>query len=384
MVTRLGTVGLIAAVLFGSPACEPEPDAAFPRDVPERTGEVDLAIGAVDGPDEHLFGRIAGVAQDSTGRVFIADAQSSDVRVFTPEGRYAFVIGRAGSGPGEFRDPCCITFDARGHLWVRDNGNARYQTLRIREDSTVAIRSLRFHHGDANRWAPITFDREGRLIDIGYSTATAREASLGRMHVDRTGEIVDAVAIVKPPAEDIGQYSVARGGSDGAVTFQVYQPFGPSHLLAHGPRGQWAEALSSRYRIRWHLPDGSERVIEEPVATGPELTSEERDRAAAAIERDLGRLSISRADLPYGVPDRKQPLSGLVFDRTGRLWVERSVHGDATERVADLYGPDGRLLERRVWPRDVTLTGVSWIEDDYAVGTSRDSLGVNRAVRVRF
>lgn len=371
-------------VLSVVPGCEPRADATSPPDAPVRTGEPDLVLGVLDGPGEFVFGRISGVAMDPAGRLFVADAQAAHIRVFTPDGDFAFTIGRSGGGPGEFLNPCCITFDPAGRLWVRDNGNARYQEFVVRDDGARATSTLRFSHGDANRWAPVTFDHEGRLIDIGYRTGQSGERSLGRMHLDSVASVAEVTEIAEPSPQDIGQYSVTRTTSSGRVRAYVYQPFGPAHLVAHGPRGQWADALSSDYSIRWRLPDGSERVLEQAGEVGPELTAEERDRAAEAIERDLERLELSRAALPYGIPDRKPPLRGLTFDRLGRLWVERGTPGDAAERRADIYSPDGTLVERRVWPAHVTLNAFSWIEDDLAVGTTRDSLGVGRVVRLRF
>jgi len=68
----------------------------------------------------------------------------------------------------------------------------------------------------------------------------------------------------------------------------------------------------------------------------------------------------------------------------GRLWVEHSIPGDAPHRLADVYSPDGMLVERRAWPADVDLSGAAWLEGDAALGVRRDSLGVEQVVRVRF
>src|SRR5688500_5793193 len=61
-----------------------------------REGVVDLTIAEVEGKDEYTFGRISGVAVDKAGRIYVADGQSNDVRVFGPDGRFIYRIGRAG------------------------------------------------------------------------------------------------------------------------------------------------------------------------------------------------------------------------------------------------------------------------------------------------
>ncbi len=78
------------------------------RDIPVLRATVDLTVGVADGPDEYVFGRIVGVVTDSLGRVFAADMQASEVRVFDSVGGFLFTIGRRGAGPGEFDGPCCL------------------------------------------------------------------------------------------------------------------------------------------------------------------------------------------------------------------------------------------------------------------------------------
>jgi hypothetical protein len=49
--------------------------------------------------------------------------------VFDKNGKFLRVIGKAGTGPGEFRTPHALEFDSRGRLIVADRHNHRIQIL---------------------------------------------------------------------------------------------------------------------------------------------------------------------------------------------------------------------------------------------------------------
>jgi hypothetical protein len=133
----------------------------------------------------------------------------------------------------------------------------------------------------------LTFDGQGRLVDVGSQTdpGTGR-AQIMRISRDSSGTATDTVVIPEPPADRLGIVTVTRRLESGAAMFYLYQPYGPRHLHAHMPGGGWARALSSEYRIQWHLPTGRVITIQRPDQLGPELTSEERDRAEARIQSD--------------------------------------------------------------------------------------------------
>jgi NHL repeat len=60
------------------------------------------ASASADGEGPDVFRRIVDVALDPLGRVWVADAQMHEVRVFQPDGRHVRTLGRKGGGPAEF------------------------------------------------------------------------------------------------------------------------------------------------------------------------------------------------------------------------------------------------------------------------------------------
>ena len=361
------------ALLLGVAACA---DGRFPasREVPVYEGSIDLEVGEVEGEDPYLFTTIGSVVADDRGRLIVADYQTHEVRVFEPDGRFAFRFGGQGEGPGETTNPCCMTFGPDGLLWVRES--YRYSAFRLGAAGAEYVRSLRSVNAAINLIAPVTFDAEGRLVDLGMP---AGETRFTRFHLG-PGTAVDTVPMSASGQQATGSSQIDVMVGDQAFSFFVYQPFGPLWLHGHGPEGRWATAVSSAYSVTLHHPDRSTSAIEDPLR-GPELTPDERRRAQAQIDREKERFDVR--EHPFGIPDRKPVLAGLFFDRAGRLWVEKTGVDGQEMREADVYRRD-TLVARYRWPRRVSHRGSLWVTETTLYGTTRDSLDVRRAARVRF
>ena len=73
--------------------------------------------------------RPTGVARDAArGELYVADTMAHDVKVFDRAGALLRVIGRRGSGDGEFNFPTHLAF-AQGELFVTDTLNSRVQVF---------------------------------------------------------------------------------------------------------------------------------------------------------------------------------------------------------------------------------------------------------------
>ena len=77
------------------------------------------------------------VTDPSTGDVYVAESHTNvedpnlvgRISVFDRNGKFLRVIGKTGTGPGEFRTPHAIEFDSQGRLIVADRHNHRIQIL---------------------------------------------------------------------------------------------------------------------------------------------------------------------------------------------------------------------------------------------------------------
>jgi len=73
--------------------------------------------------------RPCGLSFGPTGRLFVADAGTHEVVVFTPDGRVERRFGERGSGPGQFNYPISVAVGATGQVYVSDSLNARVQVF---------------------------------------------------------------------------------------------------------------------------------------------------------------------------------------------------------------------------------------------------------------
>jgi hypothetical protein len=376
-----GRILLVVVAACVAAACGEAGDA---RRGSTLTGVVDLTIGSMEGDDELVFGRVSGLVLHPDGRIIVSDVQANQVRVFSPAGEFLFAFGREGAGPGEMSGPCCLAFDRDGRLWVRDGGNARYSVFDLGEREARLVRTVKMAHGDVNRWAPVTFDAEGRVIDIGsrLDQQTGQLRTM-RFHVDSTGAISTTVQVHAAPQESLAVHLVRRNTPQGTITRYLWQPYGAQELLAYSPTGDFAYALSTKYEIaRYDVTGHGVQHIEGPASDGPPVTEVERSEAEKQMDADARWVGGTRASLPFDIPERKPVLSRLFYDLDGRLWVLFSVTRDAS-MFAHVYDAHGDFLHEARWPTGIDLSNGA-IRGDIGLGVLRDSLDVQRIVRLRF
>lgn len=77
-----------------------------------------LTLGRVGGEEGAAdeFGRIVGLLADEDGRIYVADAMATEIRVFDGSGSLVRRLGREGAGPGEAYTPFWRVGEAGGEL----------------------------------------------------------------------------------------------------------------------------------------------------------------------------------------------------------------------------------------------------------------------------
>ena len=68
-----------------------------------------------------------GIAIDSSGNVYIADAALNTIQKFTSSGTLIMHFGSSGSGNGQLNHPTEIALDVRGNIYVADSKNYRFE-----------------------------------------------------------------------------------------------------------------------------------------------------------------------------------------------------------------------------------------------------------------
>ena len=121
-------------------------------------------LGTLTAPDV-LQRPVAAAYDPDAAAVYIVDSSTHDIKVFDREGRLCRVIGKRGTGPGEFNFPVDIT--CRGQtLWVVDSGNGRIQALTPAGQPLSAVGQLGDAPGDLALPKSVAFDSDGHLYAV--------------------------------------------------------------------------------------------------------------------------------------------------------------------------------------------------------------------------
>lgn len=81
--------------------------------------------------------RPKGLALDSEGNIYLADALLEIVQVFSPEGQLLYYFGGSGAGLSEFQLPAGVFIDQRNRVYVADSLNRRVQIFQFRGPAKV-------------------------------------------------------------------------------------------------------------------------------------------------------------------------------------------------------------------------------------------------------
>ena len=171
-------------------------------------GKVLLTLSGLTDPTVAITDPISGDVYVAESHTDVADPKLiGRISVFDRRGKFLRVIGKTGTGPGEFRTPHGLAFDSQGRLIVADRHNHRIQILT--KDGTFVR-----EYDDFGRTSGLAIDRN----DVIY---TADSESTDRVHP--------------------GWQRGIRIGSlaDGKVTMFI-----PPHAMPNSPDGAMGEGIA--------------------------------------------------------------------------------------------------------------------------------------------
>lgn len=362
-------------------------------DPPRWRGALALTIGGASVTDEaSTFGDVVGITVDAGGRVFIADGQDQQIRVFSSTGVFVSKIGRKGAGPVEFNGLGNIAFAPDGLLWVRDERNGRFQVLDVRSTPVKFVRTVPLLNHSTGSRQPITFDVAGNVIDEwSFFDAKAKRFRPSRIRLSSAGVSLQTDTLPIPIGADVGEYKIitaqksATGTVIGTSEQRIFQPYGPQWVRAYGAMGARADAVSSRYDVSVYDDRGTlVRHLVRKIPVVP-LSSAERAIGEERLKSVTNIAGASAGSLPFGVPRVHPPLVGLAYATDGTLWVERTT-ADGQPREADLYDTSGRRIATAEWPREFEATRgrTLFVGNRQTCSLALDNDQVQRVVCLRF
>jgi len=129
---------------------------------PDAGAQLLQVIGrAGTGPGE--FNRAEGVCVDAQDRIYVADSCNHRIEVFNPDGTFLREFGQAGSGLGQLSYPYDVAVDKAGNIFVCEFGNSRIQVFDSNCQPVEIIGGAGYEPGRFNNPWSIALDPRGNL-----------------------------------------------------------------------------------------------------------------------------------------------------------------------------------------------------------------------------
>jgi hypothetical protein len=310
------------------------------------------------GPPEYQIGRVSSTAVDKWNRIYVFDGKNFQMRAYDADGKFVRNIGRAGAGPGEYRQALGATIVDDSVLTLYDVGGlrlvsfqpdgSRAGTVQLRRAFALSSGQLRSDAaGRAYFFATFIIAADGR------SAQSLRPASRQVIRVAKDGRFVDSMPLPRfPPLTEPG-----------------FNRFAPRGYIMGSPAGSIVHGYSDRYRFTISRFDGTTRVVEKAWNPVP-IAGEERDQLSARYEDEARRDATHPA---FSLPRTKPAYRDIFVDQDGRIWIsvfaratKRSLSRDTTansgtpldwaqDPTFDVFDPAGRFLGTVVLPYGSTL-----------------------------
>lgn len=318
------------------------------------------------------FGHAAGGIRLANGGLLIADRIENTIRVLDASGKVERSLGRAGSGPDEFRSMVWARRCGGDSLIVWDMAR---RLATIVGPGTTAMRQFAVPAGDTAQ-VPYQFSCSLRG-SIVYSSSP--RPNRGAVTGSANSNIIPVTAAV---------YSIGRDGSirnrHGEIPAgEAVLMVGPSGGRGGSPRplgrASYVAALSDFAVISsadsavltFHGADGRSRrhILPIPMRAPTRAEFEAAIAELATVGPAGARQSLIDRFRELPMPERLPPVSALFVDAEDLLWVQTSPPGG---RVMDflVIQADGRIVAKVQLPRSLSVFDIG---RDYVLGSYFDA-----------
>lgn len=337
----------------------PDSPHAGPEGVPTLVEE--LRIGSIEGACDS-FGAVFSLAVDDGGRIYVADRQTNDIRVFSARGECLGTFGRPGEGPGEFGMLAGIAWQPPGYLWAIDALRNR-ATVFDSLGTVLATHPLQLGRAASLPWR-LWVDDAGSFHF--WSPGFRRIVEYG------VGPGLDSLAGVPQPMVPPGsrmEYTREAGSGDSRITMQM--------VIPHAPRVQWA--VNSAGNI-WQAHT-SAFTIHETTYAGDTLRTIRLDREPPRLEgRERDSIAEATGLAARRLPEHKHAIRNIRTSPDGWLWIETE---KGATRAWDVFDEEGYYVGRVESPVPIEKTPFPVFTAGMLTGVTLGELDEAYVVRLR-
>lgn len=329
--------------------------------------EEDLRIGKLDEEGPEQFAQVGSILTDSEGRIYVLEAQTSEVRVFSADGEYSHTIGRQGEGPGEIGRSWGLNFSPEGQLWVWDVGNRRYSVFETDGDFVTSYR--RPASGVLVPWNG-GFVPPGHYVDWGLDRPSSGPNGVGPR------SFLIPIRFTPPDAYDTlpPLLSVAEITPSG----RRKSPY-RGLMIALGEDGRLWFAHTDEYTVY-------ERTLEGDTVRTFSIPS----RPLAVSDHEIDSIRASYADNGFSFERErfettKRLVTRLRTDNAGHLFVIPQEPGVPQGTTVDVFRDSGEYLGRIELPETIEITSPApYFTADHMYAIVYDDFDVPYVVRWRI
>ena len=388
---RLARATAFVALFIGAPALA---QSVPVRDLPKPSKEI-----------EEPFSLISGAIEIKPGKVLAVDATEATVDLVDFADGSRKVIGRQGSGPGEYRMPAGIMRLNGDSLWLFDAMQQRIVVFNPDLTPGTTFPMLVFDQSTMTALtAPFLGDRKGQVY-ASSMVIDAGRSGRGQMQM----KLPDSVGVVRlDPRGKAGRTEVARvrfptsGNPDikqNGTAIKMSMAF--PGLVASDPwtvfpDGRIAIVRGATYTVEYITPDGkktSTRIAYDPIkvtAADQKAEMDEARRAMAEQGKAMQKMMPANVSMDFELlpptewPANYPAVAGLsaLAAADGRLWVRRAIPFRTGREQWDVIDPSGKLIARWRLPAKTTVMAVGQ-GVVYTVRTDDDDLRYLQRVEVR-
>ncbi|MCC5904562.1 MAG: 6-bladed beta-propeller [Balneolaceae bacterium] len=321
--------------------------AVFPADLDPHHDISLTEITSYGDVDDVLLGSWISVAVDNQRRVCIADHQENVIHLYNSDGSYNRQIGRAGDGPGEFRQISQMRTDDH-YLHVKDPTLQRITRFNIETFEVAGTVSVTV---DSNQDGPVPYSASFDLLPDGnYLMHMGMSFWQGYPESDayrsKTGKILDTISgNYRPGNVYTFQESEALVHREGRALMVISVPYKHNSVVEYH-NGQIINGFSDRFLLKFYnLNSQYQRAVYYPF---PKIPLDRNVILGIYADTNEQMRDIIRQD---NMPENWPAFDTFIVDDEGRIWVKMFTDDYDTSRYVVLEN-SGELLAEFNWPRE--------------------------------